>query len=358
MTRGSGTSSSHDDAFPEQPAARPDGSFGDSDRARSPRSRATALALPVDANAFERHAHVACFSIAANDLTRRAYWGDYMAWRSFYREHGFDPAKPPNGAVEAWVESLKRCDEAPKTRARRMSALSSIYRRLCRPRRDGPPIADRNPFSADEGPDREQANALEPTPIADPNRVRRVLETCGGSEMDIRDAAIIRVFWATGIRRASLIGMTFARLCRERQRTGNPVSFVATVIGKRGKEVRILIRGNAAAALERWLAILEESKFSTGPIWRSKRGPMTARDLGHMLDRRTSMIGEKPGSLTPHGFRVAFLTYNPAGLEAKQDAAGHADPKTTRIYDRASWRGRAAFEQMPEIEDCNEEWAP
>jgi hypothetical protein len=45
------------------------------------------------------------------------------------------------------------------------------------------------------------------------------------------------------------------------------------------------------------------------------------------------------------------LTYNPAGLEAKQEAAGHSDPATTRLYDRASWRGREAFEQMPEVED-------
>lgn len=50
--------------------------------------------------------------------------------------------------------------------------------------------------------------------------------------------------------------------------------------------------------------------------------------------------------------RVAFLTYNRAGLEAKQEAAGHADPATTRLYDRTAWRGRQAFEQMPEIEEA------
>jgi len=40
-----------------------------------------------------------------------------------------------------------------------------------------------------------------------------------------------------------------------------------------------------------------------------------------------------------------------ARIEAKQDAAGHADPATTRLYDREAWRGREAFEKMPDPEE-------
>ena len=36
------------------------------------------------------------------------------------------------------------------------------------------------------------------------------------------------------------------------------------------------------------------------------------------------------------------------------DAAGHADPATTASYDRHAWRGREAFEKMPEVEDVIE----
>ena len=44
-----------------------------------------------------------------------------------------------------------------------------------------------------------------------------------------------------------------------------------------------------------------------------------------------------PGEISPHSLRVAFITgAREAGvpLEDVQDAAGHADPRTTRRYDR------------------------
>lgn len=310
------------------------------------RSRSTALALPANAGEFERHALLACFEIKAHTGTRHAYWRDYCVWHSFYDERAFNPADPPRGAVPAFNEYLKALSEAPKTRARRISALSSIYRRLCRPGdKDEPPIAARNPFSPD-AVDREMALPLEPTPLAEPELVGRVLATCDESELGRRDEAILRILWGTGMRRVSLLSMRPAQIRRERD------GFVASVIGKRGKRLRVLIKGRAVIALEKWLAILKAAKISRGPIWLTPRGrPMTARDVSRMIDLRLEQIGEEAGALTPHMFRVSFLTLNPAGLEAKSDAAGHSDPKTTRIYDRSSWRGLEAFKAMPEVED-------
>ena len=46
----------------------------------------------------------------------------------------------------------------------------------------------------------------------------------------------------------------------------------------------------------------------------------------------------KAGSLHPHDLRHAFVTLSldaGASLRDVQDAAGHADPRTTRRYDRA-----------------------
>jgi site-specific recombinase XerC len=141
--------------------------------------------------------------------------------------------------------------------------------------------------------------------------------------------------------------MTFERLQRERG------EFTARLIGKGNKEIRALIRGRAATALTSWLAVMKEGGFTTGPIWRTKTGVVTEKILWHMLRKRgkTAKL-EQP--ISPHMFRVSFLTYNPAGIEAKQDAAGHADMNTTRLYDRTSWRGREAFEKMPEVEDADE----
>lgn len=296
------------------------------------------------ASEFESQVVVACAELAPSERTRDAYLADFFKhWLPFCRQYDVDPQRPEakRGTVVAWLEFMKKRGDAPKSRARRMSALSSIYRQL---RRDE--LVDRNPFSVDEGPKRGRALPLEPTPIATPETIRKLLATCNESVLGVRDAAIIRVLWATGIRRASLSSMTFERLQRGRS------EYIATVVGKGEKDLRILLRGRAAEAFGKWLDVLKDAKLSSGPIWRTKRGPMTERAIGHMLDRRAKLAGVDE-SISPHTFRVAFLTYNPAGIEAKQDAAGHADPATTRLYDRASWRGREAFEQMPEIEDTN-----
>ncbi len=314
----------------------------------SKRPKSTALQRYGAASEFESAVVIACAELAPSESTRDAYLGDFFRhWLPFCREYDVDPQRPEakRGAVVAFMEWMKKRGDAPKSRARRMSALSSIYRQLRREE-----LVDRNPFSVDEGPKRGRALPIEPTPIASPAVITKMLGTCDGSILGIRDAAIIRILWATGIRRASLVSMTFERLRKDRL---TDKQFEATVIGKGDKELRILLRGKAAEAFAAWLAVLKDAKLTAGPIWRTKRGPMTERALGHMLDRRAKLAGvDEP--VSPHTFRVSFLTYNPAGIEAKQDAAGHADPATTRLYDRASWRGREAFEQMPEIEEVGE----
>ena len=285
---------------------------------------------------------VACFSISASNNTRRAYWTDVRHWFAFCEERNVDPAQPPSVAVIAWTESMRLAGTAPKTNARRIAALSSVYDRL---RRDHPAVVPINPFSIENGPEREVALPLQPTPVASPEAVRAVLATCDASPDGLRDAAIIRVLWATGARRASLTAMTFERLRRDR------TDFVATLVAKGNKEVRALICGRAATALAVWLDQLRAMGIVRGHIWRTTAGAvLREKDVWRMLRRRAKHAGIVE-QITPHTFRVAFLTFNPAGLESKQDAAGHADPATTRLYDRDNWRGREAFEAMPEVED-------
>lgn len=311
----------------------------------------TALAQPDGLNMFEREVFLAIFAISPNLYTRAAYWADARVWFDFVAERGLDLTRAPRGAVEAFVEWMRRRGEASTTRNRRVSALSSIYDHLRRPIDDETPsIVTRNPFSIENGPTREPAIVERPTPLADIELVRGVLGTCGPDELDVRDAAIFRILWQTGMRRVSLRSMTFERLRHE----GDSHSFVASVVGKRGKQQRILIRGRAAAALDMWLEVLAASGITSGSIWIGRRGPMTNRDVNHMFERRLKMISAPKGALTPHMLRVSFLTRNPAPIDARQDAAAHSDPRTTAQYDRRAWRGRLAFELMPEVEDCDD----
>ena len=63
---------------------------------------------------------------------------------------------------------------------------------------------------------------------------------------------------------------------------------------------------------------------------------MTAGDMGRMVKRRICDVG-LPDRLSPHSFRVATITdllSQGVPLEDVQNLAGHADPRTTRLYDR------------------------
>lgn len=63
---------------------------------------------------------------------------------------------------------------------------------------------------------------------------------------------------------------------------------------------------------------------------------LTSDDIGRMLKRRLYEVGLSQ-RLSPHSFRVTTITdllSQGVPLEDVQNLAGHADPRTTRLYDR------------------------
>jgi site-specific recombinase XerD len=96
------------------------------------------------------------------------------------------------------------------------------------------------------------------------------------------------------------------------------------------------------------LAYLESfawrSESSDAPLFRSAIGrtgtltalPLRNIDICRMVKRRLRDAG-LPTHLSPHSFRVATVTdllTQGVALEDVQYLAGHADPRTTRLYDR------------------------
>ncbi|QEG01531.1 Tyrosine recombinase XerC [Stieleria maiorica] len=70
------------------------------------------------------------------------------------------------------------------------------------------------------------------------------------------------------------------------------------------------------------------------------RNRMTPGDMGRMVKRRMRQ-GGLPNGLSPHSFRVTTITdllSQGVPLEDVQNLAGHADPRTTRLYDRRQRR--------------------
>jgi integrase/recombinase XerD len=308
------------------------------------------LQLHVETGSFEAFVALALGQISKNWNTLDAYWRDVRRWLDFCARHNIDPHKPRRQEVSLWMDEMREAGVQAKTRTRRISSLCSVYRELRRELTDkhgkeiAPVVLVKNPFSVDDGPRRERGNARRPTPVARPDVVQKLLATCDASPLGVRDRALIRILWATGIRRSSACAMTIDAL--EEDRDG----YQLDVEAKGAKNVRILVRGTAATDLAAWLETLRAAGITKGPLWRTKRAQLTERGIWWMLRTRADRA-KVSGRLSPHMLRVAFLTFNRAGLEAKQEAAGHADPATTRMYDRTAWRGREAFEQMPEVEE-------
>jgi integrase len=110
---------------------------------------------------------------------------------------------------------------------------------------------------------------------------------------------------------------------------------------KGGKSREIPVRHDLEQLL---LGYIEAAKITEGPLFRTAnrktkkltKNAMTGVDICRMMKRRLKLAG-LPGQFSPHSFRVATVTdllAQDIPLEDVQYLAGHADPRTTRIYDR------------------------
>jgi integrase/recombinase XerD len=73
----------------------------------------------------------------------------------------------------------------------------------------------------------------------------------------------------------------------------------------------------------------------SGGLKKSRR-PLVRTDAADMLKRRLKQAG-LPAHYSPHSFRATGITNvleNDGTLEAAQRIAGHADSRTTKLYDR------------------------
>ena len=127
----------------------------------------------------------------------------------------------------------------------------------------------------------------------------------GNSFAARRDAAIIAVFTATGIRLAELAGIRY----HPGDPTGSDLDLQAREIriaGKGGKPRTVRIGHQAARSLDRYLrARARHSQADRPQLWLgvSNRGPLTATGIYQIVARRGRQCGV---SVYPHRFRHHF----------------------------------------------------
>jgi integrase/recombinase XerD len=151
-----------------------------------------------------------------------------------------------------------------------------------------------------------------------------------------RDAALTNLLLHCGLRISEALGLTVGDLSTSRgHRT-------ARIVRKGGAVHQVPLPPPAAHAVDallagRGLAAETGALFAAAPLFVDAEGRQLDRfDAGRIVRRLARAAGIHK-AVSPHSLRHSFVTLAlDAGVPLRdvQDSAGHADPKTTRRYDR------------------------
>ena len=150
----------------------------------------------------------------------------------------------------------------------------------------------------------------------------------------LRDAAVLELLYATGIRVSELCGLDAGHLDHARR--------TVRVRGKGDKERTVPVGLPAIKAVTRWLDAGRPALATTasGPaLFLGVRGrrldPRTARRIVHERLREAGTTRQTG----PHGLRHSAATHlleGGADLRSVQEILGHSSPATTQIYTHVS----------------------
>jgi integrase/recombinase XerD len=113
---------------------------------------------------------------------------------------------------------------------------------------------------------------------------------------------------------------------------------------KGGKEKELPVHHKLEELLDQYIKATGLEKEPQSPLFpasigktgKLSRRPLVRTDTANMLKRRLKQAG-LPAHYSPHSFRATGITNfleNDGTLEAAQRIAGHADSRTTKLYDR------------------------
>ena len=194
-----------------------------------------------------------------------------------------------------------------------------------------------NPAAAVRGPKHVVTKGA--TPVLTPAETRALLDRIDpGTLVGLRDRALVSVMVFSFARVSAAVGMRLEDYFRQGTRGW------LRLREKGGKRHDVPAHHRAEEALEAYVASagLEEAKAplfqSVDRTGRLSGRPLVRRAVLAMIKRRASAAG-LPATTCCHTFRATGITAylsNGGTLEHAQRIAGHASPKTTKLYDRTA----------------------
>ncbi len=236
-------------------------------------------------------------------------------------------------AIRGFLGYLTKKKLNKRSIARALSTVRSFYKYLHRNEQ-----VDANPARAVTSPklDKYLPGYLDRTQV---ENLFKVAETRAmeGKFTDVRNAAILELFYSTGMRLSELRGIS-----------RNDLDLLAQQVKVRGKgkKERIIPLGDhAALALRNYESKRDELIRTIGPgadriaFFLSNRGKrMSVRTIQNAMSTFLDLIDEGVG-LSTHSLRHTFATHlldAGADLRAVQELLGHSSISTTQIYTHTS----------------------
>jgi integrase/recombinase XerD len=273
--------------------------------------------------------------------TRRAYKQDVAHFIGTMGIKSADELRlVTRAAIVAWQNAMKDNHEKPRTIRRRLSALSSLFAHLVEHRK-----ADDNPVRDIKRP---RVNRRQGTTRAFSTKEARMIldapdtTTLRGS----RDGAILSVGFQAGPRRSEVASL----LVKDFHTNAGYKSL--HFIRKGGEDLSLALNPQSAQRIAEYLAVAGHGDDPSGPLFRpvGKENPRKPRrsemrrhlhpeTVDNILRKYAARVGLDTG-YSAHSMRATFITTaldKGASLEDVQRDVGHADPTTTKLYDRRGY---------------------
>lgn len=257
------------------------------------------------------------FLAGYSGLTRDAYALDLRLYTEWVTTAGMRLFDVRRAHIEAFARHLEAIGRARATIARRLSTIVCFYRYA---EQEG--LIEHSPAVHVRRPKMDyESHAIG----LDRNEIGAMLVAAGLA--GARDHALISLLALNGLRVSEAIGARIEDLALERgHRT-------LTVLRKGGKTVTMPLAPRTARAID----LVVGERFE-GTILYGNDGGHLDRHAAARIVRRIGKAAGINKHIGPHTLRHGFIT---AALDAGvplrdvQEAASHADPRTTMRYDRA-----------------------
>src|SRR5215467_6584717 len=261
----------------------------------------------------------------AAPLTLAAYQNDLSNLAAFLAARHVPAEVADAASLHAYLANAATAQLAPRTLARRISAMRQFYKFLLL---EG--VREDDPTGELDTP-----RLGRPLPkILSESEIRTLIDAAHSWPGDegIRLYCILELLYATGLRISELVTLPLAAARRDPR--------FLLISGKGGKERVVPLSEPGRAALARYLECRDRFLPEGRPsCWlfpsRGRAGHLTRQRAGQLLKELAAKAGLDSEKLSPHVLRHAFASHlldHGADLRSVQQMLGHADIATTQIY--------------------------